>query len=561
MSLRYADMVVDEPDLEELGKRYSALLNQLSASDCEPEAIIATWDGLRRQTATWQNLTELKFNQDTTNPDSISRQQKCDEIAPQLTELDISIKSALLDGPHRDRLEKTIGKQAISLWTSQRMAFAAEIKEDLVTESKLVSDYNALLSAAELSFDGQTFNHEGIDQFRFHTDRIKRHQSMTVKWRWFDDHSEQLDELFDRLVSVRDSMATRLGFDNYVGMGYQRMCRVDYDAGDVDFYRNEVLQSVVPFCVEQMRQRKQTLGIEKTMIWDESVHGPGGNPRPNGDQNWMVDRAREMFDAMSPSLGRFFRLMIDHDLMDLDNRPGKGGGGFCTDFPQYGLPFIFANFNGTADDVRVFTHEMGHAFQGYCSRQQILYDYVWPTYESCEIHSMGLEFLTFPHMHRFFGSGGDRFCREHLVDSMMFFPYGVAVDHFQHLVYQTPSASPADRMSMWKEVESKYLPWRDSGDIPYLDKGGRWQLQRHIYMYPFYYIDYTLALACALQLWHLSQQDYDQTLETYEDLCLRGGEASFRELAASANLKTPFEEGLLPMIVQTATQFLTTSGK
>ena len=552
----YADISATQPELDELSKQYSVIRDHLSDPREDPIKTVEQWDTLRRKISTWQNLVELKFNQDTTNPKFIADREACDELSPQLTELDVSIKRILLDGPHRQRLQKEFGEQAFALWKSETLAFDPEIKLDLVEESRLAAEYNSLLSSAKLEFDGQVFNHEGIDQFKFDADRTRRYDSMQVKWKWFEENRERLDDIFAKLVLLRDSMAKTLGFDNYVGMGYQRMCRVDYNREDVAFYRNQVAQHVVPFCSSLMSDRATTLGIDKVMMWDESVHSTAGNPKPLGDHDWMIDRAKEMFDEMSPALGRFFRLMVQGELIDLKNRDTKGGGGFCTDFPEYGLPFIFANFNGSADDVRVFTHEMGHAFQGFCSRNQKIYDYVWPTYESCEIHSMGLEFMSFPHMKKFFGQAGDQFCHEHVIDSFMFFPYGVAVDHFQHLVYENPRATGDDRMDMWKEVEALYLPWRDCGDLPHVTVGGRWQLQRHIYMYPFYYIDYTLALACALQFWMKSQADFSGTLVDYEKLCVRGGEAPFRGLAESAGLESPFSEGVLQKCVSFAKDYL-----
>lgn len=288
------------------------------------------------------------------------------------------------------------------------------------------------------------------------------------------------------------------------------------------------------------------------MFWDEGVFDPQGNPDPQGDHDWMIERATEMFDEIDGGPGEFFRLMVECDLMDLKNRASKAGGGFCTDFPSYGLPYIFANFNGTKGDVEVFTHEIGHAFQGYSSREQPLHDYLFPTYESCEVHSMGLEFLTWPHMEKFFGGQAERFRKIHLIQSLLFLPYGVAVDHFQHLVYSNPEASPDER----REMECTYLPSRDCGDLPHLPEGGQWQMQRHIYLSPFYYIDYTLALTCALQFWVRSRADMAESMAAYVALCKRGGDAPFRELASSAGLNSPFEAGYLRDVVQQARTFL-----
>jgi M3 family oligoendopeptidase len=260
---------------------------------------------------------------------------------------------------------------------------------------------------------------------------------------------------------------------------------------------------------------------------------------------------------MDPQLAAFFRMMNEGGFLDLDNRPAKAPGGFCTSFPTKGLPFIFANFNGTHHDIDVFTHEMGHAFQNYQSRDLPGFDYLWPTFESCEIHSMSLEHLAYPHIGLMVGEeAAERYRRMHLIQSLAFLPYGVCVDHFQHEVYANPEASPAQRHAMWKRLEAIYMPWRDYGDIVYFGKGARWQAQLHIYGMPFYYIDYTLAECCALQFWVKSRTDYAKALQDYVALCGRGGSAPFQALAASAGLISPFQEGALSDAVAEAARVL-----
>lgn len=553
---KFSEINASAPDLDQLSRTYSEFRQLLIDPQSDALPAIASWDRIRRDILTWQNLTELNFERDTRDPEATRLKQHCDEISPQITELDIAIKTLALEGPHRELLQQKLGDQAFAIWRSEVLAFKPEIKNDLVEEAKLCSEYSALLASAQLQFRDEEFNHEGIDQFKFAPDRKTRYDSFRVKWAWFAEHSEKLDNLFDRLVSCRHQMAQKLGYSNYIELGYLRRCRVDYGTEDVNAYREQVHSRIVPFCEELIAQKKNKLGLDQVMFWDEAIHTRGGNPKPKGDHDWMIEQAKILFSSMSKSLGDFFQLMVDHELLDLETRPGKGGGGFCTDLPSCGLPYIFANFNGSADDVRVFTHEIGHAFQGFCSREQEIYDYVWPTYESCEIHSMGLEFITFPWMNLFFSDEADQFCHEHVTDSFLFFPYGVAVDHFQHLVYESPSASPEDRKEMWREMEARYLPWRDYGDLPYLPHGGRWQLQRHIFMYPLYYIDYTLALACALQLWERSSRDLKSTLEDYNELCTRGGTLPFQALLQTARLTSPFETGTLDKCVDFAKDYL-----
>ena len=552
------DLKAERPEYDPTAAKYRDLESRLASAKDSAAAVttLQDWDKLRRELETWSALVYLRFNQDTGNEQYKREREYCDELTPRLTDLDVRIKRLLLASPHRPALEQKFGKQAFALWEADVMAFDPKIEQHLVRENKLQAEYSELTAAAQVEFRGERYNLSGIVKFREDADRQTRHDAESVRWQWFADNRPALDRIFDDLVKLRHEMARQLGYRDYIELGYKRMKRVDYNQADVEQFRAEVRQHLVPLAVELRKRQAKALGVEKLKFWDDAVHDLAGNPAPRGDHDWMVERAQRMFDAMHPNLASFFRLMREAKLTDLKNRDRKSPGGFCTGFPTYGLPFIFANFNGTKHDVEVFTHEMGHAYQAYQSRNQPLLDYLWPTYESCEIHSMGLEFLTWPQMEQFFEGDAERFRRIHLTQGLLFIPYGVAVDHFQHLVYARPDATPAERHAMWQEMERTYLPWRDYGDLPHLPTGGFWQFQRHIYLSPFYYIDYTLAQTCALQLWVRAQQDAKGTLDAYNKLCARGGEAPFQDLAKSAGLVSPFQSGCLRDVAAQARKVL-----
>ncbi|MEM9015985.1 MAG: M3 family metallopeptidase [Verrucomicrobiota bacterium] len=293
------------------------------------------------------------------------------------------------------------------------------------------------------------------------------------------------------------------------------------------------------------------------MFWDRDVHAAGGNPKPLGDHDWMVDRATEMFDEIGHGLDTFFEEMKAREAMDLKSRRGKAGGGFCEFLHGFGFPFIFANFNGTRSDVEVFTHEVGHAFQSYRSRDLPMSDIVWPTTEACEIHSMALELLTWPCMDKFYGEeAAETLRRVHLSSFIQFLPYGVSIDHFQHLVYDNPKATPEERNAMWQEIEQTYLPWWNYGDLPAKCSGRLWQQKQHVYLAPFYYIDYCLAMTGALQFWSKSRVDSDEAMRAYVELCRLGGSRDYRGLLESAGLQSPFEVGCLDAVIADAKAFL-----
>lgn len=551
----FHDISVATPQLEDVAAEYAQIHQALdAATDVAGEiAAVMKWDDLRRRLETWEALVHLRFNQDTKNEAYKQARDYCDELRPKLTELSVILKRRLLASPRRAELEAHFGPQAFALWQANITTYDPVIEADMVREAKLEAEYIELTASARLPFQGETYNLSSIVKFREHPDREVRHAAEKLRWGWYAENRAALDRIYDEQVMLRTKMAQKLGFENYIGLGYQRMARVDYNQYDVERFRAAVREYVVPLGIELRERQAKKLGVDKLMFWDDGLYDPAGNPTPQGDHDWLVAQAQVMYDEMGHGLDDFFRLMVDGHLMDLKNREMKAGGGFCTSFPTHGVPFVYANFNGTKGDVEVLTHEIGHAFQNYMSREQTLIDYLWPTYESCEIHSMGLEFLSLPWVDKFFGQeGAERFRRLHLELSLLFLPYGVAVDHFQHLVYAKPEATPAERHAMWQEVEQMYLPWRDYGDLPHVADGGFWQFQRHIYLNPFYYIDYTLAQTCALQYWVWAEKDFPKAMQSYVQLCQRGGEAPFQQLARGAGLISPFDEGCLRDVVAQA---------
>lgn len=230
--------------------------------------------------------------------------------------------------------------------------------------------------------------------------------------------------------------------------------------------------------------------------------------------------------------------------MDLVSRPNKRVGGYCAPLPDYKAPFIFANFNGTSGDVDVLTHEAGHAFAGMVSsKHNELMELNAPTLDACEIHSMSMEFFTYPWMELFFGESAQKYREKHLVDALLFVPYGVCVDEFQHIVYENPDLSPEARRGAWRALEKKYLPHRDYDGDAYMEAGGFWQKQHHIYSAPFYYIDYTLASMSAFEFFGRMQEDRERAWADYMALCEAGGTLPYTGLLKLANLSSPFEEG------------------
>jgi M3 family oligoendopeptidase len=554
-SMKITDIHAATPTRETLSAAYARINAMLDEGDLAPA--LQSWDSLRRDIDSWSALASLHFEQDTTDEAAKAARDYRDELMPTATAHEIALKKRLLAHSSREAIEAVAGAHAVKLWETDVTTFDPAIERDLQEESRLDGRYTALLASAKIDIDGEIVNLSGLDPFAQSLDRDLRRRTAIARWDFFEKNAAEFDEIYDKLVKLRHGMAKKLGFHSYTELAYRKMRRVDYNAADVARYRDQVAEHVVPLVAQIMEARRAANGWDKLYVWDETLTDPAGNPKPAGGHDFLVEQAQKMFDAMSPDMADFFRQMNEGGFLDLKNRPTKAPGGFCTSFANAGMPFIFANFNGTHHDIDVFTHEMGHAYQNYASRNQPGFDYLWPTMESAEIHSMSLEVLAYPQIALMVGEeNADRYRRMHLIESLAFLPYGVLVDHFQHEVFANPEATPEERHAMWKKLEHRYMPWRDYGDIAYPAKGARWQAQGHIYGVPFYYIDYTLALCCALQFWVKSREDYAAAMADYTALCARGGAAPFQSLVASAGLVSPFEPGALETVVKDAEKIL-----
>jgi M3 family oligoendopeptidase len=327
------------------------------------------------------------------------------------------------------------------------------------------------------------------------------------------------------------------------------MGRIDYNSEMVSVFREQVEKYIVPLTLKLKQSQKERLGVNSFMYYDQPIDFKEGNAKPQGEPDWIVACAKKMYEELSPETGKFFNFMVENELMDLVTKQGKDRGGYCTFIEKYKAPFIFSNFNGTKGDIEVLTHEAGHAFQAFQSREFDIPEYYSPTAEACEIHSMSMEFLTWPWMEQFFKEQTDKFKYSHLKGSLIFLPYGASVDEFQHFVYGNPDATPMERKQAWLKIERKYLPYIDYDANDFLMNGGRWQAQRHIYLYPFYYIDYCLAQICAFQFWKKSHEDRKKALKDYIRLCSAGGSKPFLKLVELANLESPFGENSIKPVI------------
>ena len=306
----------------------------------------------------------------------------------------------------------------------------------------------------------------------------------------------------------------------------------------------------MPFAESLYENRRERLGLDKMYFSDEQVYGKDGNPQPFGTPEEILEAGQKMYGELSKETREFFDFMMENELLDVFGRKTKAVGGYMTYIPDYKSPFIFANFNGTSDDVNVITHECGHAFQGYLASEDPIREHADIGMETAEIHSMSMEFFTEPWYPLFFaGVKAEAYREMHLEDAVLFIPYGCMVDEFQHRVYDDPDMTPKERKAVWKELEKTYKPHLDYGSLQFFAEGGYWQRQHHIYSFPLYYIDYVIAQLCAFEFKNKMQENYEEAWKSYLQLCRLSASDYFENLLRKAGLRSPFEDGCIQEIV------------
>lgn len=548
--MKFNDYAYTRPDMDAMKTAFDGLLETFrTAETMEVQSdAMGKINDLRNDFETMENLVHIRHSVDTRDEFYEKENDFIDENAPLYQGMVSDYYDALTDSKFRKELEEKWGTQIFKVAEMTKKTFSPKIVPLLQKENKLASEYMKLRASAKIMFDGEEKNLSQMTPYAQSKDRSVRLDAQKKITEFFVKEESEFDRIYDEQVKVRHEIALELGFDNYVELGYMRLLRSDYDAKKAANYRKQVLESVVPLATTLRTRQAKRLGVDALKYYDESLDFLTGNATPKGEPTWIIDQGKSMYKEMSNETNEFFNYMLDHDLLDLEAKKGKAGGGYCTFIPNFKSPFIFSNFNGTSGDVDVLTHEAGHAFQVFSSREYKLPEYIWPTLEACEIHSMSMEFIAWPWMESFFKEEVDKYKFAHLSGALLFIPYGVTVDEFQHYVYENPNATPEERKTKWRSIEQKYLPHRDYEDNDFLNRGGFWFRQGHIFSNPFYYIDYTLAQVCAFEFWSKFNEDRTSGWNDYLRLCQAGGSKSFLELVELANLHNPFEDGTIKRI-------------
>ena len=544
-AIKFSEMPFIVPTEKRMVNKLESLVKELKECGSAGTAslVIKHFNKYMSELTTQATLIMINYACDTTKLAYKRAQERLDELSPIITNYYNQFIKILIKAPYRKALEEQFGKYLFKKFDNSLKAFDEKIIPELIQQNKLTSKYDEILGGAQIEFRGEIYNLSQLGKFMQSQDRETRKEAAKAMDGWLGAHDQELGDIYSQLVSLRNTIAKKLGYKNYVELGYINMGRTDYNSKMVKGYREQIYQEVVPLCQKLYKSQAKLLGIKNPQSFDYNLRFLSGNPVPAGDAKFLVNVAKDMYSHLSSESKEYFEHMVKYEMMDLEARKGKAPGGFCADLPEYKCPFIFSNFNGTEGDVNVLTHEGGHGFQMYMCSNIKIPELREPTMETAEIHSMSMEFFAWPYADKFFGKDGEKYRYSHLVDAIEFLPYGATVDEFQHWVYEHPQATHEERCAYWKELEKKYTPHKVYDECPTLNKGRYWLRQAHIFSSPFYYIDYTLAQVVAFQFLIEDRKNHEKAWKKYVKLCKCGGKYPFVELLEKNHVKNPFEEG------------------
>lgn len=544
--MKFSEMPYKRLTLEEIEAVYRHLEELAAKAEDESDLEEILREKKRLQEAmTALELCYIRHHMNVNDAFYAQEQAYYDEISPQISGLSSHFNDMLLASPLAERYREVIGPQAAAMLECDRRCFDSSIIPLLQEENSLTESYMKLTSNAAAEWEGEKINRSLMGKYTQSADRETRRKATLALSASWEEQRAGIEDIYDRLVKNRHAQARALGYENYAELSYPKMNRIGYGRQDVERFREEAKRELVPVWVRMQEAKRKRLKLEHLYSYDNGVNFLEGNPVPKGDTEACMEYAREVFTRLSPETAEFIRKFMEDELYDVAMRDGKADGGFMTMLPAYRMPFIFANFDGTAENAYVMAHEGGHAFQGYLKRNEEVIEHSQNTSEVAESHAMAMEFFVLPYMELYFGERAGDYATMHLEGAVNRILYQCQQDEFQQLVYENPEMGKEERNRLWKRLENDYFPGRDHGEDTYLREGRAWQKVPHMFYWPFYAIDYGLAQVIALEYRKLMKEDFGAAWESYLWFCRNSGLMSFPELAKGAKLKSPFEEGAL----------------
>ncbi len=549
--MKFSQIKYNRPDFDLFFQQLNTYIEKFKlAKDAEGQiSAFQKFDGLVDSFNTQYALARIRNYMDTNDEFYRTENLLFSKKHPLMSKTYNEMDDLMLNSRFKDELTNHVGKLTMINAELFKTTVNEHVIEDQREENRLVLEYVKLISKLSVEWDGKAIPLTMLTPYKESRDRDIRIRAYVAEGDCYCSVKGELDELFDQLVKNRTEQAKKLGFNNFVELGYARMKRNCYGSEEVKVFREQVQSELVPVVKRIQSDRCDRLGLSSLCFHDLLLPYSEGAPTPQVKPDKLLELGIQMYSKMSAHTKEFIEFMVDNELFDLYSRLGKAPGGFCSFIKDYNYPFIFSNFNGTSQDVNVFTHEAGHAFAQFMSGKGAEY-YSNPSMDVSECCSMSMEFLTGPWHGLFFGENTDKYQQMHLENALIFLPYACQVDEFQHYIYENPTLTPSQRDEYWLEIERKYRPGIDYNELPFYSIGGGWQRQTHIYKTPFYYIDYALAQVTALNFHTIHQESPEKAFDLYMKFLSKINEQTYIEILETIGFGSPLKSGSINALIK-----------
>jgi M3 family oligoendopeptidase len=537
---------------------YKKLTGSIEAAEASESAelwlaLYAGWNALKSYVSSEGSRVNYAQSKDMSDPvlEEAERYYR-EDVTPVSDDASSKLVNALINSKHKQDIAARYGSFLIRALETEIEPLAPINSALRVKDGDLGNRYDKLVSSGEVTVDGKQVTLAVARAMQSSGDVRIRTEAFTAYRAWFIQHHDELASIFDEMVHLRDQMGRNLGHKNFIPLGYLGMSRTDYGPKESEAFRASVLKYAVPLQSKIYELHAEELGADTLKPWDAGYTPSLTLPQGIAPVGTQLEKAQKVFDAISPRLGGHFRRMVGEGLIDLENRPNKYAGAFCTTFSDEGRAAILCNSTGDEDDVGTLMHEMGHAFQAWESSAIESVDLQRPTFDVAEVHSMGMEYLSMKEMSHFFSDeNAEKVRRGRWREAVEILCYIGIVDEFQHWVYENPNCTTKERDQAWSKIWDIYKPGIDFTGMED-QKIARWYAQGHIFRAPFYYIDYAIAETGAMQLALMDASDKEKALGTYLKLCQMGGRESVLTIFKSSGLRSPFDPKLMQELMEHA---------
>lgn len=414
---KFSELEYVRPDFDKAKENLKSYIKKIREADSFTAALSAYTESEKEidHLMMMYTLVYVRHTLDTSDKFYEEEHEVFNSQFPTFGPISVESGEALNESKYRDDFETKFGKQFFASIELEKKRFSEKNIPLLQEEAKLTSEYQKMMASCKIKFDGKELNLYGIQKYFENDDREVRKAAFQAYSDFYHENEKRLEEIWDELIKLRNEMGRNLGFENFIPLGYLRQSRTDYGQKEVASFRKQVESYLVPLCTELYKAQAKRIGVDPLYVYDEKMTFADGNAVPAGDDDFMMEEAKKMYHELSPETAEFIDFMMEHELLDLKNKPNKASTGYMTSLAPLKAPFVFSCFNGTIFDMQVLTHELGHAFAGYMAmRNQPISEYYSESTDIAEIHSMSMEQFAYPYAERFFGKDADKYRFQHL---------------------------------------------------------------------------------------------------------------------------------------------------